>query len=278
MRLAYHIEVSKKAYILLFITAILHLFSIVFKQLVIQQVHTMRSLDQNISLSTIKIQNLRSSNETINDLNLIYYLNSVNFFYDINTYSTNLVRLNSNNEDFPKKKINEAKDYYFNKLQSLYIRNHLYHYDNLYLLQDLFEKDEFFKSTDAYKKLKPFYEDIKENIMQEEKTNLLLNYNKNSSSENENKKNYEIYKKTYKHYLDFSEEVEDFYKQSNDYLHKDFLRQFLKQYSLIEKHSDTKNLKNYYLILSILFQILGLTFLLLLFKELIIIFNLRKVK
>jgi hypothetical protein len=104
MRLAYHIEVSKKAYILLFITAILHLFSIVFKQLVIQQVHTMRSLDQNISLSTIKIQSLRSSNEIINDLNLIYYLNSVNFFSDINNYGTNLARLNSNKEDFPEKK------------------------------------------------------------------------------------------------------------------------------------------------------------------------------
>jgi len=278
MRLAYHIEVSKKAYILLFITAILHLFSIVFKQLVIQQVHTMRSLDQNISLSTIKIQSLRSSNEIINDLNLIYYLNSVNFFSDINNYSTNLARLNSNKEDFSEKKINEVKDYYFNKLQSLYVRNHLYHYDNLYLLQDLFEKDEFFKSTDAYKKLKPFYEDIKENITQEQKANLLLNYNKNSSSADGNNKNYEIYKKAYKHYSDFKEEVDDFYEMASENLHKDFLRQFLKQYSLIEKHSDTKNLKNYYLILSILFQILGLTFLLLLFKELIMIFNKRKVK
>jgi len=77
---------------------------------------------------------------------------------------------------------------------------------------------------------------------------------------------------------DFKEEVDDFYEMASENLHKDFLRQFLKQYSLIEKHSDTKNLKNYYLILSILFQILGLTFLLLLFKELIMIFNKRKVK
>ena len=221
---------------------------------------------------------LEEDYETINDLNLIYYLNSVNFFSDINNYSTNLARLNSNKEDFSEKKINEVKDYYFNKLQSLYVRNHLYHYDNLYLLQDLFEKDEFFKSTDAYKKLKPFYEDIKENITQEQKTNLLLNYNKNSSSANGNNKNYEIYKKAYKHYSDFNEEVDDFYEMASENLHKDFLRQFLKQYSLIEKHSDTKNLKNYYLILSILFQILGLTFLLLLFKELIMIFNKRKVK
>ena len=84
MRLAYHIEVSKKAYILLFITAILHLFSIVFKQLVIQQVHTMRNLDQNISYNTIKVQTLRSNNEFLNDLHLIYYLNSANFLSELN--------------------------------------------------------------------------------------------------------------------------------------------------------------------------------------------------
>jgi hypothetical protein len=277
MRLAYHIEVSKKAYILLFITAILHLFSIVFKQLVIQQVHTMRNLDQNISYNTIKVQTLRSNNEFLNDLHLIYYLNSANFLSELNEYSLTLVNLNSNNKDFPEKKVDEAREYYFNKLQNLYKKNNFYEYDNLYLLQDLFENDEFFKSTDAFKKLRPLYEDLK-NEVNKKKTNLFTKFNKNTKSQEERSENFEIYKDVYRYYSSFGSDVENFYEEIRKDLHKDLLRQFIKQYSFIDKYNDNKNLKNYYLILSILFQILGLTFLLLLFKELINIFKVKNIK
>ena len=90
--------------------------------------------------------------------------------------------------------------------------------------------------------------------------------------------NFEIYKDVYRYYSSFGSDVENFYEEIRKDLHKDLLRQFIKQYSFIDKYNDNKNLKNYYLILSILFQILGLTFLLLLFKELINIFKVKNIK
>lgn len=275
MRLAYHIEVSKKAYILLFITALLHLFSIVFKQLVIQQVHTMRNLDQDISYNSIKVQSLRSNNDFLNDLHLIYYLNNTNFISELNEYSLNLVNLNSNNKDLSKKKNDEAREYYFNKLQSLYKKNHLYEYDNLYLLYDLFENDEFFKSTDTYNKFKTSYEDFKSEINKYQ-PNFFLKFNKDAKSQEEKSENFKTYREIYRYHKSFGDSFEYFYKDVKKDLHEDLLRQFIKQYYFIEAYNNNKNLKNYYLILSILFQILGLTFLLLLFKELITIFTVKR--
>ena len=275
MRLAYHIEVSKKAYILLFITAFLHLFSIVFKQLVIQQVHTMRNLDQNISYNSIKVQSLRSNNDFLNDLHLIYYLNNLNFISELNEYSSNLVNLNSNTKDFSEKKVDDAREYYFNKLQSLYKKNHLYEYDNLYLLNDLFENDEFFRSTDTYNKFKTSYEYFKSELNKYQ-PNLYIKFNKDTKSQEEKSENFKTYSEIYRYQADFGDLFEDFYEDVKKDLHGDLLRQFIKQYSFIETYNDNKNLKNYYLILSILFQILGLTFLLLLFKELITIFTVKR--
>jgi len=275
MRLAYHIEVSKKAYVLLLITALLHLFSIVFKQLVIQQVHNMRNLDQNISYNAIKVKSLRSNNDFLNDLHLIYYLNNVNFISELNEYASNLAKLNSNNKDLSEKKTEEAREYYFNKLQSLHKRGYLYKYDNFYLLYNLFEEDDFFKSTETYNKFKIYYEYFKSEV-DKDQPNLFLKFNKVTKSQEEKKENFKTYSEIFGYHELFGEDLDDFYKDIKKDLHGDLLRQFIKQYYFIETYNDNKNLKNYYLILSILFQIFGLTFLLLLFKELITIFNVKR--
>jgi valyl-tRNA synthetase len=62
-----------------------------------------------------------------------------------------------------------------------------------------------------------------------------------------------------------SNDIQEIYS----FLQENFTNKYVEYYDSLERYSSNQNTKNYYILFSIVSQILGLTFLLLLFRNLI---------
>ena len=97
----------------------------------------------------------------------------------------------------------------------------------------------------------------------------LSNYNFNAKTTKEQSNNYRVYSRIYNDVLDLNS-LKFALDDLSDAFREEFNKSFAIYYILLDEHAALNNFKNYLILLSILFQIIGLVSLVILFKVLII--------
>ena len=268
---------NKKIIILVILSGFLNLLSFIFDQLVIQSEFKMRDLERKMIITKTKVEGLSYSLNTLQDLSLEIdkasniYWNELGFnFWSIISFD------NQNNNGwtkvFDEQSINLLNNEYSEKLKNL-----IFNFNN--------------KTEEIYK---IFYENFSSGVAHEEikneggynslsklknlkiSNNLLENFNfvlnpERDKLEQDNE-NFEIYSKIWSSISALarrSSSANELYETSKEYYFKNFYDFF----NLIDEYSEKSNTINYFILLSIISQILGILFILILFKELI---NIRK--
>ena len=274
------ISFTKRAYILLAITAFFNLMAIVFDQLVVQQEDKIRSFDHIVNEKKQEVNYNLYAHKIFKELYFKIHFNSSDLITDINFLTRALNFLNS---DLPKKinddKIIKLKTKYKKKINNINKKYHNSINDSKILLDGVTKDSAFLKlvnkdiRTDGYQILsypmKRLDSKLKNLIKESKNNNFLLSYNFNAKTAKEQSDNYPIYKKFYKNLVAFNGlkfELDTF----SQTFKLEFNKSFAIYYILLDDYAELKNLKNYLILLSILFQILGLVSLIILFRTLIL--------
>ena len=274
------ISFTKRAYILLAITASFNLMAIVFDQLVVQQEDKIRSFDHIVNEQKQEVNYNLYAHKIFKELYFKIHFNSSDLITDINFLTRALNFLNS---DLPKKinddKIIKLKTKYKKKINNINKKYHNSINDSKILLDGVTKDSAFLKlvnkdiRTDGYEILSyPMKRiDIRiKNLIKESKNNtFLLSYNFNAKTAKEQSDNYPIYEKFYKNLVAFNSLKFELNTFSQTFK-LEFNKSFAIYYILLDDYAELKNLKNYLILLSILFQILGLVSLIFLFRTLIL--------
>tara|TARA_Y100000590_G_C15716477_1_gene1012085 strand:+ start:625 stop:1458 length:834 start_codon:yes stop_codon:yes gene_type:complete len=270
------IKFSKRAYIVLGITALFNLLSIVFDQLVVQQEDKIRIYDRDISIHKLETDSLLYSHKVFDELMFKVHFSAASMIGDLNYLTRTINYLNS---ELPKKmdsdKIDNIKKTYINKTRNVVEQFRTTKKDTKTIFNKIIEDHIFTKSIEKKRTTdSPFkpYKDIQEIKIALDKEykieNFLTNYNFNAQTADEQNLNYPIYQNLYDEMLDYN-----WLKNNFNYLSNDFKAEFTRSYSqyfiLLDNFAEKQNNKNYLILLSILFQITGLVFLVLLFRILI---------
>ena len=271
------LKFSKKAYIILAITAFFNLAAIVSDQLVIQKEDQIRNYDKFISKRELDIKSFLYIHRAFGELESKVVFGNSYLVRDMNY----LVRvINFFNGDLPKKiepsEVANIIQIYIPRLKKVM--------QNFYLIKDetnsIYNKiandltfKEFVLNNSNSSNLENFYSNIKkiETILSKKTPykDYIENYNFEAKTTAEQNKNYKVYSDLYTDMYEF-----DRIKSSFRYLSLEFKRQFRllfeDYYNVLSEFNEMQNKKNYIILMSILFQILGLVFLIYLFKTLIV--------
>ena len=213
-----------------------------------------------------QIGTLPGTNLTYTDLTppagiLNYQVRAINFF----------------NSDIEKKIKNENIDelilIYESKTKEIIKKYTVSKEETYFLLKTIFESDTLKKAlkNEESEKLWNQQELLKLYDFFGAKYNnkFLKEYNFEASTVSEQEKNYEIYSEFYKELLDYNFEKNTFSIFSKKFK-SIFNRSFSNYYVLLDDYVDIKNTKNTLILLSILFQIIGLVALAILFRNLVL--------
>jgi len=270
------LKFSKKAYIILAISAFFNLAAIVSDQLVIQKEDQIRNYDKFISKRELDIKSFLYIHKAFGELESKVVFGNTYLVRDMNY----LVRvINFFNGDLPKK-IDQSEVV---NITEIYVPRLKKVMQNFYLIKDetnsIYNKiandlafKEFVLSNSNSSNLENFYSNIKkiETILSKKTSykEYIENYNFEAKTTTEQNKNYKVYSDLYGDMYEF-----DRIKSSFKYLSLEFKRQFRllfdDYYNVLTKFNEMQNIKNYIILMSILFQIIGLVFLIYLFKILI---------
>ena len=273
------IKFSTQAYIFLALTGLFNLLSIVFDQLVVQQQDKIRKFDQTISSKKQEVYSNLNSHKIFNELYITVHFRSSDLITELNYLTKALNFLNGN---MPKKieqsKIEKIKPTYIEKIKK--ISNNFkitvkesnlifkkVQQDKMFL--KFLEKErsihDYWNPTDPLEQLEKDFQEL----LDKTKYKYLSNYNFNAATSKEQLANYSLYTKIYDDIHDFN-----FLKHSIDDLSESFREEYNKNFStyylLLDEFAELNNLKNYLILLSILFQIIALVTLVILFRVLII--------
>ncbi len=263
---------TSKIIILVILSGIFNLLSYSFDQLVVQAELTNRNLERQLVSQRIELETLSYEITTLNDLSFDV-INSANYFYK--HLPTNLYGSLSFLGENPKSKLKWEK-FYKKELQNKIGNNFIIKLDELiaYFNNKTDDIDNIFKSI---------YPDpvIYKNILGENysikdikiERNLLKKFDpyfeedQKKLNEKDNV-NFEIYSTIYKKITEFRNLEYEFYR----YLQKsegEYVEKFGSFLNFVDKYAQVQNKINYFILLSIISQIFGILFILLLFKSLI---------
>jgi hypothetical protein len=270
------LKFSKRAYIVLGITALFNLLSIVFDQLVVQQEDKIRIYDRDISVHKLETDSLLYSHKVFDELMFKVHFSAASMIGDLNYLTRTINYLNS---ELPKKmdsdKIDNIKKTYINKTRNVVEQFRTTKKDTKTIFNKIIDDHIFTKLIEkkrtADSPFKPYIDIQKIKIALDKEykiDNFLTNYNFNAQTTDEQNLNYPIYQNLYDEMLDYNRLKDNFKYLSNDFK-AEFTRSYSQYFILLDNFAEKQNNKNYLILLSILFQITGLVFLVLLFRLLI---------
>ncbi|MDA7811337.1 hypothetical protein N8968_03125 [Candidatus Pelagibacter sp.] len=253
--------ITKKVIILVILSGFFNLLSYAFDQLVIQSEFKNRNLERVMVENRVSLEALSYEINTLNDLSFdiiksishfnhhlpITLFGSINFLSDDSHFSWDKTFLNQNEKVIGKdflKKFKEIIPDFNNKVEEMY--------KIILLLPPV----EYSFSLNDYK--------IDPNIF--DKFNPLLR--KGSGRGVLDDENYEVYSEIYtkiNKFKAFSRYTDYRIKTSEE----EYVIKFSEFYSFLEKFSKQQNKMNFYILFSIISQILGILFMLLLFKSIL---------
>ena len=261
-----------KIIVLVILSGIFNLLSYTFDQLVVQAELKNRSLERKLISNRVELETLSYELITLNDLGFDV-INSSNYFYKhlpSNLYGS-LSLLGEN----PDAKI-KWEQIYKNETKKRIGENFLTNLNNLvyYFNQKTDEIDTIFKSIYPepifYNKIFGKYFPIKDIKIDPEilsKFNPYLADNE-EKQDNRDNNNFEVYSLIYDKIQEFRNLEYDF----SDYLvqlEESYVEKFANFFNFVDEYAKEQNKINYYILLSIISQIFGILFILLLFKSLI---------
>ena len=254
------ITFSKKAYIFLAITALFNLMAIVFDQLVVQQEDKIRDFDQIVNEQKQEVNHNLYAHKIFKELFFKIHFNAKDLMYEMSY----LVRAtNFLNTDLPKKieedKIVKIKKIYIKKTKNI-VKMFL-----KFIEKEKPPNEQFFNpvylSNRIEKKLNK--------LLKKKEYDLLSNYNFNAKTIKEQSDNFLIYYRFYDDYYSNLTFLKFEFEDLSQSFKQEFNNSFTIYYILLDDFAALKNLKNYLILLSILFQIFGLVSLIILFRILI---------
>ena len=286
------LKFSGLGYFFLALTAIFNLMSIIFDQLVVQQENKIRNYDQIVNEKRIEVNHFLYTHKVFKEISFKIHFSASNLIEEINFLTRILNFLNS---DLPKKitqnEINTLKKSYKKKLISNVDRFN----ESITDLQLIFyniQEDKIFldfleKKRPPDTQFHPAYELMRyanklEKLVSKRKKSLevakkyddvgynyLSNYNFDAKTEAEQLRNYELYKEIYADLLQFNRLRWNFESLSEDFKNE-FDTSFSEYFIFLDNFAELNVAKNYLILLSILFQIIGLVALASLFRVLIV--------
>ena len=269
------IRFSKKAYIFLALTAFFNLLAIVFDQLVVQQEDNIRDFDHIINENRQEVHSNLYAHKVFNELMFKVHFSASDLITNLN-YLTRVIHFL--NGDLPKKiekdNINNIREVYIKKTKDIVRKFEDSKNDTKLIFYKIIEDPSFIKfinkerPPDLFDNPYYFLSEAKQNIERKYKNNFLSNYNFKAETTDEQSANYPIYLKLYDDLLKFNRLKNTFDDLSNGFK-KEFRRNYSVYYLLLAEYAAINNLKNYLILLSILFQIIGLVTLVILFRVLI---------
>ena len=259
--------ITKKIIILFILSGFFNLLSYVFDQLVIQSELKTRELDRKMMINKTSIETLIINIDTLSDLSFNIANSSTHYLKHLHTSmhgSESFLGKNPNSKHtwekvFNKKEIPEKIGKNFFKKYNQMILDYNIKVDSAekIILTFVPEASKYFLSRDL--KIDP---------------NILDTYNPYYIDDEIEKnrvynENYRIYSKIHKTINKF-----DYFSYLADWkikkLEKEYVKEFSKFYDFIDEYAKQQNKINYYILFSIISQILGILFILLLFKSIFI--------
>ena len=258
-------KISTFSIIYLMLAGVFNLISYGFDQIIVQYEDRIRNLDRNLQIDRNNLINLNSSINLLQDLGyeIDYESNKLLSLlgFNVNAYATF-----KNKDIFEKNFIFGADKVDTIKLTKLYKEKLIENIDQANLriknLYKVFESN--FSSGLSYElmKDKTIFLEMKNRLM----PTIPENYKEDYFKEGADK--YQYYQEIYYYIRDFKRKGRDIDKLSLE-LQKNFSNKYADYFYSLEEFSSDQNNTNYFILLSIFSQILGLTFLLLLFRNLI---------
>ena len=286
------LKFSNLGYFFLALTAIFNLMSIVFDQLVVQQENKIRNYDQIVNEKKIEVNHFLYTHKVFKEISFKIHFSASNLIEEINFLTRALNYLNS---DLPKK-ISKKEIIILKKTYKKKLINNVNRFNesitDLQLIFYNIQEDKIFlnfleKKRPPDTQFHPAYELLRyanrlEKLISKRKEsveiakkyddvgyNYLSNYNFDAKTEKEQLDNYELYKEIYTDMLQFNRLRYNFESLSKDFKNE-FDTSFSEYFISLDNFAELNVRKNYLILLSILFQIIGLVTLASLFRVLII--------
>ena len=273
------IKFSKKAYIILGITALFNLLSIVFDQLVVQQEDKIRIFDKEMNNQKIEVNSILYAHKVFEDLMFKTYFGATDMTRELH-YLVKII--DYFNSDLPKKieseKIDHIKKTYFDETKNVVEQFHIRINDTKIIFNKITQDLIFMKSvnkkrpSDSSFSPNRYIQQIKLFLNSEYKSkfnDFWSNYNFNAKTTGEQTANYPIFDDMYDEIINYTRLWSAFYFLSQDFK-EEFSKSYAKNYILLDEFAEQQNKKNYLILFSILFQIIGLVSLVILFRVLIL--------
>ncbi len=263
--------INKYIIIFLILSGFFNLLSYSLDQLVVQQEDKIRDLTRELQFERTKLESLTYSLNTLADLRYTTSRSAQNFFASLdfnskvaqifNPYSST----KSVKEKYSKQNVIKLNEIYKVKLHELVDKVNKTIDETEKIFTTNFSSGiayEFVKDDIAYKNLSEFRKiKISKNIFEE------FNFNKEVNDSNINK-NYAIYNQFYDALNDIhlsERDIEELLKKIQPY----YINIFAAYFDYLDFYAEQKNRKNFYILSSIIAQILGITFFLLLFRSIL---------
>lgn len=273
------ISFTRKAYVMLAITASFNLMAIVFDQLVVQQEDKIRKFDHIINEQKQEVSQNLYANKIFKELSFKVQFNASDLITDINYLVRATNFLNSNlSKKISNDQIVDLRETYIKKIKNLVNKFHNSINDTKFVFEKISKDSSFIKFLKKERAIdddsNPSYpinriEKTFQKVIDSKNDYFLSNYNFNALTEKEQSDNFPIYTRLYKELTTFND-----LKYGLDDLSVLFKDEFNTSFSLysilLDDYAELKNLKNYLILISILFQILGLVSLIFLFRTLIL--------
>ena len=265
-------KITTKIIILVILSGLFNLLSYSFDQLVVQAELKNRTLERKLVSNRIELETLSYELTTLNDLGFDV-ISSTNYFYK--QLPTNLYGSLSFLGEDPDSNF-KWKEIYKKEIQNQIGKNFLINLDNLitYFNRKTDEIDTIFKSIYPepifYNKIFGKYypiRDIKIEPKILEKFNPYL-IDDDEKQNNRDEINWNIYSSIYGKISDFKSLDYQFYNYLERSENK-YVKQFGVFFNFVDEYAEQQNKINYFILLSIISQIFGILFILLLFKSLI---------
>ena len=253
-------KVSKAIIIYVILSGLFNLLSYSFDQMVIQSELKNRELERKLISSRIELETLSYEISTLNDLSFDIF-KSANYFY--HHLDVNII----------------APEYFFNneKIQEILGKDKASIVGKNFISKLEENINDFNKKIDEiniiFKSIYPVstmlfpISDLKIEKKIIDGFNPYSNDNEEEQA-NRDDRNYEIYSQLYDKISDFNayEATFDFYLNTAE---NNYVTNFSDFFNFVDKYAEQQNKINYYILLSIISQILGILFILLLFKSIL---------
>ena len=273
------IRFSKRAYIFLAVTALFNLMSIIFDQLVVQQEDKIRAFDHTINEKRQEVYSNLNSHKVFNELFFKVHFRASDLIIDLNylAKATNFL-----NGDLPKKieknKIEEIKIIYVKKIKNIVVSLNKSAKDSHLIFRKVKQDKIFLKFLEKKRSVDDYWNPVFPiNRLESDFTELLKkteydylsNYNFNAKTTKEQADNYPLYTRIYDDIVELNS-LKHSLNDLSEAFKEEFNKNFAIYYLLLDNFAELNNFKNYLILLSILFQIIGLVGLMVLFRILII--------